>query len=41
MSDGDYEDVSQYDLEADDDEELLLAHNECTFIWSTREGWPN
>ena len=21
-------------------ERLLLAHNECTFIWSNRDGWP-
>jgi len=35
-----YEDVTLYDLDADDEEQLLLAHNECTFIWSNREGWP-
>ncbi len=35
-----YEDVTAYDLDADDEERLLLAHNECTFIWSNREGWP-
>jgi general stress protein 26 len=35
-----YEDVSIYDLDADDEEELLLAHNECTFIWANKEGWP-
>ncbi|MFT4597441.1 MAG: general stress protein 26 [Paracrocinitomix sp.] len=40
MSDGDYEDVTQYDLDASDEEELLLAHNECTFIWANKEGWP-
>ncbi|CAB4736534.1 unannotated protein [freshwater metagenome] len=22
------------------EEQLFLAHNECTFIWSDREGWP-
>ncbi len=37
---GNYEDVTKYDLEADDEEELLLAHNECTFIWANKEGWP-
>ncbi len=35
-----YEDVTLYDLDADLEEQLLLAHNECTFIWSNREGWP-
>ncbi len=34
------EDVTQYDLDQADEEALLLAHNECTFIWSNREGWP-
>jgi general stress protein 26 len=42
MSDNpeDYEDVSVFDLDADLEEELLLAHNECTFIWANKEGWP-
>ena len=35
-----YEDVTVFDLDADVEEELLLAHNECTFIWANREGWP-
>ena len=35
-----YEDVTKYDLDAADEEKLLLAHNECTFIWSNKEGWP-
>lgn len=35
-----YEDVTVYDLDADIEEQLLLAHNECTFIWANREGWP-
>ena len=35
-----YEDVTGYTLDVDDEERLLLAHNECTFIWSNREGWP-
>ena len=38
--DGDYEDVTMYSLDADVEQQLLLAHNECTFIWSNREGWP-
>ncbi|MCY4518654.1 MAG: pyridoxamine 5'-phosphate oxidase family protein [Acidimicrobiaceae bacterium] len=35
-----YEDVTVYDLDANVEEQLLLAHNECTFIWANREGWP-
>ncbi len=37
---GDYEDVTMYTLDADVEERLLMAHNECTFIWSNKEGWP-
>lgn len=36
----DYEDVSVYTLGTDVEEELLAVQNECTFMWSTREGWP-
>jgi general stress protein 26 len=35
-----YEDVTGYGLDDDTEQELLLAHNECTFIWSNKEGWP-
>lgn len=35
-----YEDVTVYGLDEDVEEKLLLAHNECTFIWSNKEGWP-
>ncbi len=35
-----YEDVTVFGLDAADEEALLLAHNECTFIWSNKEGWP-
>lgn len=35
-----YEDVTVFDLDASDEEALLLAHNECTFIWANKEGWP-
>tara|TARA_Y100001960_G_C14402917_1_gene694302 strand:+ start:20 stop:523 length:504 start_codon:yes stop_codon:yes gene_type:complete len=35
-----YEDVTGYGLDAKTEEELLLAHNECTFIWANKEGWP-
>ena len=27
-------------LDADDETEMLDAQNECTFIWSNKEGWP-
>ena len=37
---GDYEDVTQYTLDADAEERVLRAQNECTFIWSNKEGWP-
>lgn len=37
---GDYEDVTKFGLDADLEEQLLGAHNECTFIWSNNEGWP-
>jgi len=42
MSDspGDYEKVSIYPLDAETREQLLRAHAECTFTWSTRDGWP-
>jgi general stress protein 26 len=35
-----YEDVTVYGLDEDDENELLDAQNECTFIWSNKEGWP-
>jgi general stress protein 26 len=35
-----YEDVTQYDLDPDVEEQLLLAHNECTFVWANKQGWP-
>jgi len=35
-----YEDVRGYDLDPEAEEHLLVAHNECTFIWSNKEGWP-
>ncbi|MEM7285927.1 MAG: pyridoxamine 5'-phosphate oxidase family protein [Actinomycetota bacterium] len=36
----DYEDVTVYTLETEDEEAMLLAQNECTFIWANKEGWP-
>src|SRR3954469_4398966 len=35
-----YEDVTAYTLDDEDERELLAGQNECTFIWSNREGWP-
>ncbi len=35
-----YEDVTIYGLDDDVEERLLLEHDECTFIWSNKEGWP-
>lgn len=42
MSDAveDYERVSIYHLDEPDKEELLRSHGECTFMWSTKDGWP-
>ncbi len=36
----DYEDVTVYTLDDEDEEAMLLAQNECTFIWANKEGWP-
>ncbi len=35
-----YDDVSSYTLDDPDIQALIAAQNECTFMWSTREGWP-
>ena len=35
-----YEQVSIYNLSDERREELLRGHAECTFAWSTRDGWP-
>jgi hypothetical protein len=35
-----YEDVTVYGLDDADEQALLMAHNECTFIWANKEGWP-
>jgi general stress protein 26 len=35
-----YEQVSIYGLDDASREKLLSEHNECTFLWSTQEGWP-
>lgn len=36
----DYEDVSVYTLDDDDEMDLLEAQRECTFMWATQDGWP-
>ena len=35
-----YDDVSSYTLDDADEQALVAAQNECTFMWSTKEGWP-
>jgi hypothetical protein len=35
-----YDDVSQYILDKEDEQALIAAQNECTFMWSTKDGWP-
>jgi general stress protein 26 len=36
----DYEDVRAFTLDDEQQDELLTTQNECTFVWSTRDGWP-
>lgn len=36
----DFEDLQAYQLEPEDEEVMLAAQTECTFIWANREGWP-
>ena len=35
-----YDDVSSYTLDNEDEAALVAAQNECTFMWSNKEGWP-
>ena len=35
-----YEDVTVYGLDDNVEKEMLELQNECTFIWSNKEGWP-
>jgi nitroimidazol reductase NimA-like FMN-containing flavoprotein (pyridoxamine 5'-phosphate oxidase superfamily) len=35
-----YEDVTVYGLDDEIEHEMLQLQNECTFIWSNKEGWP-
>jgi hypothetical protein len=36
----DYEDVTGFTLDEARMGDLLAAQNECSFVWSTRDGWP-
>ena len=36
----DYEDVTVYPLDDAEERELLATQRECTFAWSTSDGWP-
>lgn len=40
MSVTDYEDVRAFTLDQTRQHELLTAQNECSFVWSTKDGWP-
>ena len=35
-----YEDVTVYGLDDERERQLLTIQNECTFMWTNREGWP-
>ena len=35
-----YDSVKGYTLDEDAERQLIEAQNECTFMWSTKEGWP-
>jgi hypothetical protein len=37
---GDYEDLTDYGLDPLVEERLLSAQTECTFVWSSKSGWP-
>lgn len=39
-SDFNYEDVTVFGLDDEDELKMLALQNECTFIWSNKEGWP-
>lgn len=36
----DYEDVTVYGLDPDREAQLIAEQNECTFIWTTKDGSP-
>lgn len=35
-----YEDVKAFTLDDTRLQELLTSQNECSFVWSTKDGWP-
>ena len=35
-----YDDVGGYTLDEADERALVEAQNACTFMWSTKDGWP-
>jgi hypothetical protein len=35
-----YEDVRTFTLDDEEQDQLLRTQNECSFVWSTRDGWP-
>lgn len=35
-----YDDVSSYTLDQGEEARLIAEQNECTFMWSNKEGWP-
>lgn len=40
MGVADYEDVRGFTLDEPRLQELLGSQNECSFVWSTKDGWP-
>lgn len=36
----DYEDLTDYDLDPAAEAQLLEQQTECTFVWTSRAGWP-
>jgi hypothetical protein len=40
VKDFNYDDVKAYTLDAQDEQSLIAAQDECTFMWSTKDGWP-
>jgi general stress protein 26 len=37
---GEFEELTDFGLDADTEERLIAAQTECTFMWSTRDGSP-
>lgn len=40
MALSDYEDVTGFTLDDARQHDLLTSQNECSFVWSTKDGWP-